>query len=294
MDECKTPVSALYELCATRFTQPTFTLTHNGVNTLNPFFKFEVKFAFGSFNISAVGSGRSKKEAKHDAAKVALEEISKLNLRDNKHKVVVISDLENKECHAKAVKELSDLCEDRNLPQPMYFLIHESGPAHAKLFTMKCKVAVYEQDENGHTKKAAKQLAAFKMVEFLKPLEDVGTSHLVPTSKEALNRILEEKVKARNIKYKSKSVDDPFDFLDKETRLRAIEMIKNQSLEPEMRLKNTLAFLKIDFHITDVATVTGKPLLLMKWNMEPQIQISDYCLMGLYDRANRYLDSFLT
>lgn len=63
-----------------------------------------------------------------------------------------------------------DLCAENNLQEPEYILIKDSGPPHARVFTIRCTVSSFVEEGVASTKKQAKHDAAGKMVKRIKGL----------------------------------------------------------------------------------------------------------------------------
>jgi ribonuclease-3 len=64
--------------------------------------------------------------------------------------------------------ELERLARDRKLPRPLYFLMGENGPGHARTFTVEVRVGKdYTANAEGSSKKAASHNAARKVCELL-------------------------------------------------------------------------------------------------------------------------------
>lgn len=61
------------------------------------------------------------------------------------------------------IGQLSDLCAEHKLHDPVYLDVNEVGPPHAKTFTVECHVGSFSEDAQGKTKKQAKHEVAQKM-----------------------------------------------------------------------------------------------------------------------------------
>jgi ribonuclease-3 len=67
--------------------------------------------------------------------------------------------------------ELERLARDRKLPRPLYSLRAESGPGHARTFTVEVRVGPhYIVDAEGPSKKAASHNAARRVCELIRPV----------------------------------------------------------------------------------------------------------------------------
>ncbi len=65
--------------------------------------------------------------------------------------------------------ELERLARERNLPRPLYFMVGENGPGHARTFTVEVKVGKeFSAAGEGSSKKAASHAAARKVCELLR------------------------------------------------------------------------------------------------------------------------------
>jgi ribonuclease-3 len=65
--------------------------------------------------------------------------------------------------------ELERLARDRKLPRPLYFLMGENGPGHARTFTVEVRVGKdYTAGAEGSSKKAASHNAARKVCQLLR------------------------------------------------------------------------------------------------------------------------------
>jgi RISC-loading complex subunit TARBP2 len=98
--------------------------------------------------LPAVGSGRSKKEAKHDAATCILKRLNQLeNLSTQEpgpDEVILIPDLLSpykNMLQDNAVGALQELCMTHEIQIPEYKVIGDEGPPHAKQFTIMCQVS---------------------------------------------------------------------------------------------------------------------------------------------------------
>lgn len=175
----KTPVSILQEMCIRNGDVPQYELIHDGGGSHEAIFKYRVLVG----ESSAIGSGRSKKEAKHDAAKCLLSRLNALDtassLDPDTVGVVDVSDITSPYkgmLQENAVGALQELCMTNEIQVPEYTVIGDEGPPHAKQFTIMCQVSKLNESAVARTKKQAKQQAAFRMLNRLKTsLADVLT-----------------------------------------------------------------------------------------------------------------------
>lgn len=165
----KTPVSILQEMMSRLGAPPKYDLIYDGSGTHTAIFKYMVY----ANNVTAIGSGRSKKEAKHEAARLALEKLALHQIADAhppgapEPAVEVMTPYKDK-IQENAVGALQVMCCTHDIPQPEYDLIEEKGAPHDKIFTYVCSVSKQREVGIGRTKKQAKQLAAFNMMNRLK------------------------------------------------------------------------------------------------------------------------------
>jgi RISC-loading complex subunit TARBP2 len=96
----------------------------------------------------AIGSGRSKKEAKHDAARCMLNRLNAPGITSasdpDTGDVMNVSDITSPYkgmLQENAVGALQELCTTNEIPVPEYMVIGDEGPPHAKRFTIRCQVS---------------------------------------------------------------------------------------------------------------------------------------------------------
>jgi RISC-loading complex subunit TARBP2 len=99
----------------------------------------------------AIGSGRSKKEAKHDAAKCILKRLNELGSSspdltpDRMLNVLDVTSPYTDKLQENAVGQLQELCMTNEIQVPEYKVTGDEGPPHAKQFTIMCKVSKLEE-----------------------------------------------------------------------------------------------------------------------------------------------------
>ena len=70
-----------------------------------------------------------------------------------------------------SASELERLARDKKLPRPLYFLLGENGPGHARTFTVEVRVGKeFSASAEGPSKKVASHNAARKVCDLIKPL----------------------------------------------------------------------------------------------------------------------------
>nr|XP_034191620.1 RISC-loading complex subunit TARBP2-like isoform X1 [Osmia lignaria] len=176
----KTPVSILQEMMVKKHTVPNYELIHDGGGTHMNTFTYQVTCD----GLSATGTGRSKKDAKHEAAKAMLETIAahrgypQLPASPAQSPVRTplpqpvpeVPRIPPNVPFVNAIGALQDLCVENNLQEPQYTQISDVGPPHAKIFTIQCGVSTFKEVGVARTKKQAKQEAAKKMLEKISDL----------------------------------------------------------------------------------------------------------------------------
>lgn len=161
----KTPVSMLQEMCIRKGGLPHYELIHDGGGSHEALFKYKVCVG----EVIAVGTGRSKKEAKHDAAKTILKKLQEQQEQDDlAEEVMDVSSPYKGKLQENAIGALQELCLSNDIQVPEYKVVGDEGPPHEKQFTVMCQVSKLEETAVARTKKQAKQLAAFTMLNRLK------------------------------------------------------------------------------------------------------------------------------
>lgn len=218
----KTPVSILQEFCSRNMINPQYDLVVNGVGTHDPIFKYKLTVN----EIVVFGTGKSKKEAKHDAAREALKLIP--SCQSNSLFVTLepeildhVEDITSPYHGAlkeNAVGELVTLCSNNKLPDPVYKCVGEEGLAHARSFTFECHVAKLTETATSRTKKQAKHLSAKLMLQRLITMlgDKLVLSPPDPGEESKAETELNEKVKLAYANCKSSKVNENFDLLIKD------------------------------------------------------------------------------
>lgn len=126
----------------------------------------------------AEGTGRSKQEAKHQAAANLLKIVEK-----DMEKPGEFSKLEmNNRTEIDYVGTLLDICVKRNLPVASFELIDSHGPSHAPSFTYECTVSHLKKKGTHSSKKGAKQVAAKAMFDLIQEMYPDDQKILVPVN----------------------------------------------------------------------------------------------------------------
>ena len=117
----------------------------------------------------AIGSGRSKKEAKHDAAQCLLNRLNAQGTSASDPDTVGALDVSDITSPYKgmlqenAVGELQELCMFNDIPVPEYTVTGDEGPPHAKQFTIMCQVSKLK--ESGRFMTSQRTALAVKTME---------------------------------------------------------------------------------------------------------------------------------
>ncbi|KAJ8912640.1 hypothetical protein NQ315_015152 [Exocentrus adspersus] len=182
---CKTPVSVLQELLSRRGITPKYELVQIEGAIHEPIFRYRV---FLNSELLATGTGRSKKDAKHAAAKNLLdvlvgkqtpEQVNQTNGTPGATDITsqVVSPYDDK-VMGNPIGWLQEMCMSRRWPPPFYEMEHEEGLPHERQFTIACQVLKFREVGTGKSKKLAKRMAAHKMWQALQDLPIEGNSAL--------------------------------------------------------------------------------------------------------------------
>ncbi|XP_022220083.2 interferon-inducible double-stranded RNA-dependent protein kinase activator A homolog isoform X3 [Drosophila obscura] len=176
----KTPVSILQEILSRRGITPGYELVQIEGAIHEPTFRFRVSFKDKDTPFTAMGAGRSKKEAKHAAARALIDKLMGAQLTEAASSSTATSVADataagsGGDCNV-AVGDVSDkivgnpigllqeLCMQRRWPPPSYLTETEMGLPHERLFTIACTILQHREIGKGKSKKIAKRLAAHKM-----------------------------------------------------------------------------------------------------------------------------------
>lgn len=175
----KTSVTWLREIC-TRFhgveTYNYYETTSPG-RTNEPYFQCRCILKFEGKEYEEKGTGRTKKEAKREAAQAmlnAMEDFAPKELNEmNYDRAKVNLDSGNKDLDDRSnpVSRLQELCIKIRHPQPIYRVDEEFGLPHERLFKIACHVGnEFVQYSSAASKKIAKREAAKQMETFLESL----------------------------------------------------------------------------------------------------------------------------
>lgn len=152
----KTYISILQEVC---FSRQLGAPTYNVIQDIPLDFMVVVNTQINE--MTAQGSGRTKKEAKHNAAKELLELLDLLKPQDDKVSIKKEDSLRKKvNLDSHAINLLGDFCLNYNLPIVEYRDLCATGPSNNPVFTVECRVSSIVRNGQGTTKKGAKHTAA--------------------------------------------------------------------------------------------------------------------------------------
>ncbi|NP_001182008.1 loquacious [Bombyx mori] len=167
----KTPVSVLQELLARRETVPKYELLQIEGMIHEPTFRYRVTVA----DLFAMGTGRSKKEAKHSAAKALLDKLTGATPSDQTtngsvpETGAVVPTFEDKLMGNPVGWLRSCVCHDSGhhhltMLKTMTMLIDQFQVCpHERQFTIICTLLKRREVGTGKSKKLAKRQAAYKM-----------------------------------------------------------------------------------------------------------------------------------
>lgn len=166
----KTPISTLQETMTRLGTLPKYDLIYDGTGTHIATYQYRVT----AIDETAVGIGRSKKEAKHNAARLVLDKLAQKQTINTILPATSLEPLLNSdmppqdEIQGNVIGALLDMCVSHSIPRPEYKLIDEKGEPHAKIFTIACCIRKRQALGTARTKKQAKHIAASNMMKILK------------------------------------------------------------------------------------------------------------------------------
>jgi RISC-loading complex subunit TARBP2 len=203
----KTPISILQELLSRRGITPNYELVQIEGAVHEPTFRYRVSFN----DKDAMGVGRSKKEAKHAAAKSLIDKLTGLNLSDAHYQQATTlptsqtipttngnpvaanvsgnNSFDEKNTMGNPIGVLQELCMSKHWPPPTYETEMEVGLPHERQFTIACIVLRHREVGTGKSKKIAKRQAAYKMwqklnehpleqTEIIQSLDDEGNDEI--------------------------------------------------------------------------------------------------------------------
>lgn len=179
----KTPVMCLQEFTVKHKLSPP---EYNFRNAKEGSHENEFLCSVAVENILAMGVGRSKQVAKHEAAYNAIRKLSDKGIYntaeipvDDFNPILHRNEPEDPfQTTINSIGTLTDLCIENKIPYPTYYEISDVGPPHCRLFTYECRLSSIRTEAIANTKKQAKQLAAKKMLDRVKEILPNGGQEL--------------------------------------------------------------------------------------------------------------------
>ncbi|XP_014609346.1 PREDICTED: RISC-loading complex subunit tarbp2-like, partial [Polistes canadensis] len=229
--------------------------------------------------LTATGTGRNKKDAKHEAAKAMLEKIAahraypqlpaspaQSPVRSPISTVIPASPRISSYDFINAIGALQSVCADNCLEEPKYISISDEGPPHAKIFTYQCILSMFKEKGVATTKKQAKHEAARKMLNRIRDLvvinypDLLNDDHDVVNSNFSASKISQKKV---NLGFKISEYHLAFKKLVTSMHKEILEELK--SIKPDMsksefsddilkRLQTILTSVAINHNVSSLAS----------------------------------------
>jgi len=168
------PVGALQERFQSRGITPQYRVVQAEGASHAPTFSFQVILG----DLTSTGSGSSKKQAKHAAARAMLDKLDgRVPAQDGQTPLPPVPDTANgPQAPGNTVGALQELCVKHGYPMPTYDLGAVGGQPHQRNFSILCCVGKLRESGAGGSKKDAKREAAQKMIDKLKCLGPNSTA----------------------------------------------------------------------------------------------------------------------
>lgn len=170
------PVGALQERFQSRGITPQYRVVQAEGASHAPTFSFQVILG----DLTSTGSGSSKKQAKHSAARAMLDKLDgRVPAQDGQTPLPPVQDSTNgPQAPGNTVGALQELCVKHGYPMPTYDLGGDGcgdqgavgGQPHQRNFAILCCVGKLRESGGGGSKKDAKREAAQKMIDKLKSM----------------------------------------------------------------------------------------------------------------------------
>ncbi|XP_026470801.1 interferon-inducible double-stranded RNA-dependent protein kinase activator A homolog A-like [Ctenocephalides felis] len=301
----ETPVTVLVNFCSAKKTPaPKFNLIRDGTGTRNPIFIYEVRVTVNEIEVRVVGSGKSKKEAKQESARLALTKLSEINLIESP----VLEDKETVEGQPSttipvAVRKLSQFCDKNGLPIPVYNLIEETGPSHAKQYTMECTVSTFKERATASSKQAAKHVSSEAVFLILQKI-DLDKHIKKHVKVEPINAAMIPKIEklreescAQEIEMESIANNyHPFAKCGEKKCKLALSILYNDLLTAEEKMKEALKALNVTYQLSE-ELMTLYNVMGYTWSTtsgtDPQLTLQGFSWSQLYKTVNEYMSEFL-
>ncbi|XP_053667230.1 uncharacterized protein LOC128716335 [Anopheles marshallii] len=162
----KMPVTLLQEMCAkNKSSLPLYQYIDEEISLHAPNVKI-FTYKVSALGKQANGVGRSKQEAKHEAAWQLIRLALDLPACADDEIVAALG--------VDRVCQVRDICIQRNFPLPEIELVRNYGPSHAPVFEYECRIQEIVRRGVHATKKGAKQIACQEMIKTLQsmPVEE--------------------------------------------------------------------------------------------------------------------------
>jgi len=209
------PVGALQERYQSRGILPFYRVVHFEGMSHNPVFTYQVTIG----EMTAIGTGNSKKQAKHAAARAMIDKLDgrtpaatpilppNTNLDTSGDGSVTTqssqgSNNSSSGAPTNPIGKLQEYCVKFSLPLPIYDLQNTIGQPHQRNFEMMAKVGTVNSAGSGTSKKDAKRAAASALLAKLKSMgnELSSISNVIPPANgNAIGDIEEELETAKNV-----------------------------------------------------------------------------------------------
>lgn len=175
------PVGALQERFQSRGITPTYRVVQAEGASHAPTFSFQVILG----DLTSMGSGSSKKQAKHAAARAMLDKLDgRVPAQDGQQPLPAVPDSNASQAPGNTVGALQELCVKHGYPMPTYSTDVVGGQPHQRNFAIVCTVGKIKESGSGGSKKDAKREAAQKMIDKLKALGPNGSEQVGEMSAE--------------------------------------------------------------------------------------------------------------
>lgn len=190
------PVGALQERYQSRGILPFYRVVHFEGMSHNPVFTYQVTIG----EMTAIGNGNSKKQAKHAAARAMLDKLDgrtpatpvlppNTNLDTSADGSVNTQTSQGSSngstsgAPTNPIGKLQEYCVKFSLPLPIYDLANTIGQPHQRNFEMCAKVGTCSANGSGTSKKDAKRNAASNLLTKLKGMgNDLNVGDIIPAN----------------------------------------------------------------------------------------------------------------
>merc|ERR1719309_1732021 len=158
------PVGALQERFQSRGITPQYRVVQAEGASHAPTFSFQVILG----ELTSRGTGSSKKQAKHAAARAMLDKLDgRIPAQDGQQPLPPVQDTNASQAPGNTVGGLQELCVKHGYPMPTYSSGVVGGQPHQRNFSITCTVGKIKENGTGGSKKDAKREAAQKMIDKL-------------------------------------------------------------------------------------------------------------------------------